>query len=53
MELVTIVIGVALLEYIYFSILVGKARGEHGVEAPATTGHEIFERHYRVQMNTM
>lgn len=53
MELVTIVVGVALLEYIYFSILVGKARGEYGVDAPATSGHEIFERHYRVQMNTL
>lgn len=53
MELVSIVILVALLQYIYFAILVGKARGEHGVDAPATTGNEIFERHYRVQMNTM
>lgn len=53
MEVVIIVIGVALLEYIYFSILVGKARGEHGVSAPATSGNEIFERYYRVQMNTL
>jgi len=53
MEFVTIVIGVALLEYIYFAVQVGKARGEHGVSAPATTGNEIFERYYRVQMNTL
>ena len=53
MELVEIVIGVALLQLIYFSIRVGAARAKYNVPAPATTGHEIFERHYRVQMNTI
>jgi len=33
--------------------LVGRARGKYGVKAPATTGHEMFERAYRVQMNTL
>lgn len=32
--------------------LVGRARGRYGVKAPATTGHEGFERALRVQMNT-
>ena len=32
---------------------VGKARGRYGVKAPAVTGHEMFERAYRVQMNTL
>lgn len=32
--------------------LVGRARGRYGVKAPATTGHEGFERAMRVQMNT-
>ena len=31
----------------------GGARAKHGVAAPATTGHEVFERHFRVQMNTL
>lgn len=53
MELVEIVVGVALLQLIYFSLRVGAARGKYNVPAPATTGHEIFERHYRVQMNTI
>ncbi|MCC3859910.1 MAPEG family protein [Pseudemcibacter aquimaris] len=53
MELVSLVILIALLEYIYFAVLVGKARGTYGVDAPATTGDETFERYYRVQMNTM
>ncbi|MGE5337075.1 MAG: MAPEG family protein [Gemmatimonadota bacterium] len=33
--------------------LVGHARVKYGVKAPATTGHEMFERAYRVQMNTL
>jgi uncharacterized MAPEG superfamily protein len=32
---------------------VGMARGRHGVNAPATTGHPAFERVFRVQMNTL
>lgn len=32
---------------------VGRARGRYGVRAPATTGHEMFERAFRVQMNTL
>ena len=32
---------------------VGRARGKYGIKAPATTGHEGFERAYRVQMNTL
>lgn len=31
---------------------VGRARGLYGVKAPATTGNEMFERIFRVQMNT-
>ena len=33
--------------------VVGRARGKYGVTAPATTGHEMFERAFRVQMNTL
>jgi len=53
MELVALVILVALIQYIYFSIMVGKARGTYGIDAPATIGNETFERYYRVQMNTL
>lgn len=42
-----------MLQYLFFSALVGKARGQYGVKAPAVTGHEGFERIYRVQMNTL
>jgi uncharacterized membrane protein YecN with MAPEG domain len=33
--------------------IVGKARVRYRIAAPATTGHEMFERAYRVQMNTL
>jgi glutathione S-transferase len=47
---------VALLavgQYLLFGILVAQARGRYGVQAPAVTGHEGFERMYRVQTNTL
>lgn len=48
-----LVITLALLQFAVFGILVGRARGLYGVQAPATSGHEMFDRYYRVQMNTM
>ncbi len=33
--------------------VVGQARARYGIKAPAVTGHERFERAYRVQMNTI
>jgi len=53
MEYVTIVAMLALLEFMFFGIKVAQARGRYAVAAPATTGHEVFERYYRVQMNTL
>ncbi len=35
------------------AINVGRARVKYEVKAPATSGHEMFARAYRVQMNTM
>ncbi|WP_346948794.1 MAPEG family protein [Dyella sp.] len=32
---------------------VGRARALYGVKAPATSGHPLFERAFRVQMNTL
>lgn len=52
MNLVDLVTLLALLQFFVFAALVGKARGQYGVQAPAVTGHEMFERAYRVQMNT-
>lgn len=35
------------------SFNVGRARGKYQVKAPAVSGHELFERAYRVQLNTI
>ena len=53
MNYVDIVAMVAIIQYLMFGSLVGKARGQFGVKAPAVSGHEQFERVYRVQMNTL
>jgi uncharacterized MAPEG superfamily protein len=53
MDLVALVLALALLQYIVFAVLVGRARGTYGVKAPAVTGHEVFERYFRVQQNTL
>jgi uncharacterized MAPEG superfamily protein len=50
---VAVVIIIAVLEYVAFGWLVGRARHRYGVKAPATTGHEVFERYFRVQQNTL
>jgi len=49
-SLVTL-LAVALM--FWTSLNVGKARAKYEVKAPATTGHEMFDRVYRVQMNTL
>lgn len=49
-ELVTLL---AVLQFFALGILVSRARGTYHVKAPATTGNEMFERYYRVQMNTL
>ncbi len=53
MALVHLIVGLALLEYFWFSLAVGRARGRFGIPAPATAGHPEFERYLRVQMNTL
>lgn len=53
MAYVDIVTALAVLQFFVFGFKVGGARGRHGVKAPATTGNEIFERHFRVQQNTL
>jgi uncharacterized MAPEG superfamily protein len=53
MVYVDIVTILAVLQFIVFAMKVGGARGRYGVKAPATTGNEIFERHFRVQQNTL
>lgn len=53
MNYVDLVAVLAVLQLLMFAILVGRARGLYSVKAPATSGHEMFDRAYRVQMNTL
>lgn len=53
MPFVHIVIVLALIEFFYFAFAVAQARGRYKIAAPATTGNEVFERYFRVQMNTL
>jgi uncharacterized MAPEG superfamily protein len=53
MHSVYVILALALAQYMYFAFAVGGARVRYGVKAPSTTGHEMFERYYRVQMNTL
>jgi glutathione S-transferase len=53
MACVNLVTLCALLEYFAFGWLVGRARVTYGVKAPAMSGHEVFDRYFRVQQNTL
>jgi uncharacterized membrane protein YecN with MAPEG domain len=50
---VALVTVLALIEYMYIALLVGRARGTYKVPPPAISGDPIFERHLRVQQNTL
>ena len=43
----------ALLVYMWASILVSRARGKFGVKLPAIAGNPDFERVFRAHMNTL
>jgi glutathione S-transferase len=53
MPYVAIVTVLALVEFFWFGMMVARARDTFGVHAPATTGNEMFERYFRVHMNTL
>lgn len=53
MAWIELIIVLAIAQFIFFGILVARARGRYGVHAPATSGHELFERQHRVHMNTL
>lgn len=53
MSYVHIVTALALLQFVWFGFKVGQARERYGVKAPAIAGNEVFERHFRVQQNTL
>ena len=53
MNYIDLIAVLAVMQLIFFGVLVGRARGIYGVKAPAVSGNEMFERAYRVQMNTL
>ncbi|MGV8955991.1 MAG: MAPEG family protein [Cypionkella sp.] len=53
MALVQVLAMLAVVQFLFFGLMVGKARGASGLKAPAVTGDAGFERAYRVQMNTL
>jgi uncharacterized membrane protein YecN with MAPEG domain len=53
MPYVHIVTALAILQFMVFGVRVGAARARYGVPAPATSGNPLFERHFRVQANTL
>jgi glutathione S-transferase len=53
MNYVHIVAALAIFQYFFFAIMVGRARVKYRINAPATTGHEMFDKAYRIQMNTL
>lgn len=53
MNYMDLVALLAIAQFVFFGVLVGRARGKYGIKAPAVSGHDMFERAYRVHMNTL
>ncbi len=50
---IALVVLLSLLEFMLFGILVGRARARYKIQAPATSGHPVFEQTFRVHYNTL
>jgi glutathione S-transferase len=53
MDHATLIVLLALLQYVFFTGRVGMARGKYNVNAPACEGDEAWNRLFRIQQNTM
>ena len=53
MHWIALVVLLAVLQYMVFGMMVGRARMRYQVAAPATVGHPQFERLFRVHYNTL
>ena len=53
MELLAIITVLILIQVLFFGFEVGKARGKFKIKAPAVSGDEMFDRHYRIHQNTI
>ena len=53
MEPLILVLMLILLQILYFSIEVGRARQRLGIEAPAVSGNGEFDRYFRAHQNSL
>ena len=53
LPLTSLITLLVLLLMLSTGVNVARARGRYGIKAPAVTGHAMFERAYRIQMNTL
>ena len=53
MEYASLIVLLALLQYVWFTMRVGISRGKYHVDAPSCEGDENWERLFRIQQNTM
>ena len=53
MDHATLIVLLALLQYVLFTGRVGLARGKYNVNAPECDGDETWNRLFRIQQNTM
>jgi len=53
MQYIELIVIASVMQFLFFAVMVGKARVASGIKAPAVSGDENFERVYRVQMNTL
>ncbi len=53
MEAVVIITALALMQFVFFGIQVGRTRGKAGIKAPVMNGTPELDRMFRVHANTM
>jgi glutathione S-transferase len=53
LPLAALITLLVLLLMFLTALNVGRARGLYGIMAPAVSGHEMFDRAFRIQMNTL
>src|SRR3989440_3514337 len=53
MPFVHLVIALDLCGFFLSGVAVARERARYNIPAPATSGNEVFERYFRVEMNTL
>lgn len=53
LHLPELVILLTVLLLFAVTLMTGRARRKYAIQAPAISGHPMFERAYRIQMNTL